>query len=535
MYKLMLVDDEDIVRHQVMGKIDWKQYGFEIVCEAENGNVALELFEVHKPDVVITDIKMPFMDGLELSEKILEKYPYTKIIVLTGFDEFEYAKKGIDLHITNYVLKPVSSKELIKILSDVKVMIDEEIEHKRNVDRLKRHYESSYELMRNKFLEGLVMDDEENKDLQEWLDYYEIDLSGERFIVSVVQIDDAYEAGSDLSDSELKKIALLDVIKEADETFGLGAYFLSRNEVVILSAFKETDSKVFVAGHLDKLEKVRQATEKFLPFTVTIGCGHVSNHITRLYKSMASARNACDYKLTVGSNQVIYIGDMERSSEAAFELNESDQRQLRRILKTGASEEYNKYIEEAFHQLSQLEGDSHQVYMIEFFTLLIRTAKELDTDTNDLIFGDPELPKLLDQSVGLSFKKHKYMHYGKVIMDNAASTRQSTTSGLVERAMAYCDENYKDWELNIEKISAYLHYSPNYFSSMFKKETGTGFMNYLASYRIEKAKELLGTTDMKNFEIAMEVGFSSANYFSFTFKKLVDMSPSGYRKFLKED
>lgn len=529
MYKLMLVDDEDIIRHQVINKIDWQQYGFEIVCEAENGSEALELFELHKPDVVITDIKMPFMNGLELSETILKKYPYTKIIILTGFDEFEYAKKGIDLHITNYVLKPVSSRELIKILQEVKETIDQEIENKRNIARLKRHYESSYELMRNKFLEGLL-DSEPTPDLKEWLDYYEIDLSGERFIVSVIQIDDAYEASSDLNSLELKKIALLDVIREADETFGLGPYFLTKNEVVIIAGAKGEDRKAIATEFIDKLEKVRQATEKFLPYTVTIGCGHVCNSINNLYKSMRSARNACDYKLSIGSNQVIFIGDLERSSEGSFELNESDQRQIRRMLKTGAMEDYTAYIEGVFHQLSQLEGDSYQMYLIELFTLLTRTTKELDIDTSQQFLADPEMLKLFDPAEGLTFKQHKLLHFGKSIMEKAASSRQTTNSSLVDRAMTYVEENYRDWELNIEKISAFLHYSPNYFSSMFKKETGKAFMNYLAEYRIDKAKHLLETTDMKNFEIAMEVGFSSANYFSFSFKKVVELSPSGYRK-----
>ncbi len=534
MYKLMLVDDEDIVRHQVINKIDWQQYGFEIVCEAENGSEALELFELHKPDVVITDIKMPFMNGLELSEAILSKYPFTKIIVLTGFDEFEYAKKGIDLHIMNYILKPISSKELIKILEEVKSRIDEEIELKRNVDRLKRHYERSYELMRNKFLESLVFDDELENDASEWLKYYEINLEGDAYLVSVVQIDRVYENRSQISDIELKKIALLDVIQEADETFGLGTYFLTKNEVVIITGSDPSQAKSFVSNHMDKLEKVRQATEKFLPFTVTIGCGHVCHDLNHLYQSMRGARNACDYKLSIGTNQVIYIGDLERTNITDMELGETDQRQLRRMLKTGASEEYNLFIEETFNKLSQLESDHYQMYLLELFSVLTRSSKEVDIDANELFFKDPELLKLLDQSEGLTFKQHKFIEFGNAIMNQATNTRMTTNSGLVDRAMAYVDENYKDWELNIEKISAHLHYSPNYFSSMFKKETSTAFMNYLANYRIEKAKELLSSTDMKNFEIAMEVGFSSANYFSFCFKKVVDLSPTGYKKSLSE-
>ena len=355
MYKLMLVDDEDIVRHQVIKKIDWASYGFEIVCEAENGNEAFELFEIHRPDVVISDIKMPFMDGLELSEKILEKYPFTKIIILTGFDDFEYAKKGIDLHITNYVLKPVSSKELVRILQEVKAMIDEEIEHKQNLARLKRHYEQSYEQMRSGFLKGLVSGSESNGDLNEWLAYYEINLPGDCYMVTMVQIDRAGEVSrTHMQDLEYDRIALFDLVKELDGQFHLGEYYLENGGVCLLTSGTLAHQGVFVHKHMEKMEKVRQAVERFLPYSVTIGCGHVVRSLDGLPHSRRSAGSACDYKLSMGGNQVIYINDLEKS-DMEYEFGEAQKRTLKRVLKGGTEEEFAHLIEEIFESLLQAD------------------------------------------------------------------------------------------------------------------------------------------------------------------------------------
>lgn len=532
MYKLMLVDDEDIVRHQVINKIDWAAYGFEIVCEAENGREALELFELYEPDVIITDIKMPFMDGLELSEAILRDYPYTKIIVLTGFDEFEYAKKGIDLHITNYVLKPVSSKELIKILEEVKEKIDEEIEHKQNVDRLKRHYERSYDVMRHRFMESLLQDRIEEDQVKDWLDYYEIPMKGQRFQVCQIQIDreSSRQTLVKPEDLEYEKIALLDLVYEVDQLFQIGTYFLSNDDVIVMQSFEEEDEQVIANLQMSKLEKLRQACEKFLPFTITIGCGHIIDNLKDLSKSKLSAGNASDYKLAIGANQVIYINDLEQIEQQEFEFSESDQRALRRMIKTGNQGEYNEYVDNSFNLLSQSDESNHTKYVLELFTFLATVAKELGVSVDEVVTKDESILRMLQPNEPLEFKMNKVKAYGRILMEGLTSKREQSTSTLVQEAKKFAETHYKDWEINIEQISEYLHYSPNYFSSMFKKETGIAFMNYLSSLRIEKAKELLVTTDMKNFEIAMEVGFSSANYFSFCFKKEVTLSPTNYRK-----
>lgn len=533
MYKLMMVDDEDTVRKRVINSIDFGDFGFELVCEAENGTEGYDLFLQHKPDVVITDIKMPFMDGLELAEKILADYPYTKIIVLTGFDEFEYAKKSVDLHILKYILKPVSMSELVEILKETRQVIDEEIEERRSLERLKDHYDQSFPLMRQQFLEGLIQGEYTKETIEKWLVYYKVDVSGKQFAVSVVQIDDFYadKIVKRSSEIELRKIALLDMVAEITARYDLGDYFLYNDYVVIISSCEHDDEQAFLNDISSTLDKLRQGINRFQDFTVTIGIGYVTDDQTILRASYESAMNAQDYKLALGQNQVIYIKDMEPNNQISLEFGDVEETTVRRLLKTGSTEEYSAYLNKLFEGViaTGRNNDDMQVFIMELLTTHLRVAKETGAVLEP---GDEvaDIHQVLLQLENMHLVKTTIEAYGLNIIQSVSTSRKDTTKSLVADAKDYVRNNFMDFELTVEGVSAKLHYSPNYFSSVFKKETGTAFMKYLLDIRLEKAKDLLASTDLKNFEIAVEVGFSSANYFSYCFKKELGISPSQYKK-----
>ena len=529
----MMVDDEDTVRKRVINNIDFSEFGMELVCEAENGSEAYEMFLAHEPDVVITDIKMPFMDGLELSEKILNDYPYTKIIILTGFDEFEFAKKSIEIHIMKYILKPVSMKELVKILRDTKEKIDEEIDERRSLERLKEHYDQSFPLMRQKFLEGLIQGEYTDETINKWLLYYHVPIEGNMFNVSVVQIDGFYadKIVKRSSEIELRKIALLDMVNEISRRYEIGAYFLYNDYVVIINSMETKDEQEFLQRTISTMDKLRQGIGRFLDFTVTIGIGYVIKDKTQMKSSYKSAMNAQDYKLALGQNQVIYINDMEPNNMMSLDFSDLEESTIKRLLKTGSKEKYTTYINKLFEKMvvNIQKSDDMRIYILELVTTHMKTAKETGCaiNTND---EGTDLNEILEHIENINFVKSTILINGYKIIEGVSSTRVDSSKSLAAEAMKYVKLNYTNWELNVESISAYLHYSPNYFSSVFKKETGIAFMKYLLDIRLEKAKELLQTTNMKNFEIAVEIGFSSANYFSFCFKKELGISPSQFKK-----
>lgn len=189
MYKLILAEDEEDVREGIIAQIDWEQYGFEVVEQAENGREAAEAVDRHMPDVVVTDIQMPFMNGLQLAEWIRSRHPNTKIIILTGFDEFEYAQKAIKLQIDEYILKPFSSQELIDVLLKVRTAIEAEIAEKENIYVLSEHYRKSLPVLREQFLSSLVSRRLPLQEISDKSSEYSIDLAGRQFQASVISID----------------------------------------------------------------------------------------------------------------------------------------------------------------------------------------------------------------------------------------------------------------------------------------------------------------------------------------------------------
>lgn len=534
MYRLMLVDDEYAVRKQVVDKIDWSQYDIEIVCEAENGNEAIELFEQFLPDIVITDIKMPFLNGLELSEKILEKYPYTKIIVLTGFDEFEYAKKSVDLHIMNYVLKPISAKSLIAILEEVKNKLDQEIENKRSMERLRDYYEKSYALLRDKFLEDFVKGAYDDDEIEEWLEYYQIKLLGNSFLVSIVQIDNYFSQRKEIDskESEFKKLALLQFIEEINEKEQLGISFLCNNQVVIISHGYFPNENEFLNIITKKLDMIRQGIERYQKFTITIAIGHIGNCVLEIPSSMKSASNAYDYKLAMGNNQIIYINDLEPNKTYTVEFNDLLKKRLIRILKSGVKSEFQEYLDETFNllALNNKKSSDNQLYLFELLTQIIITAKEFGVDITKADGKELNLFQLVGENQQLDYLKSKISLLGNFLIDESANSRVALTKNLVTLVKNYIHNEFKNCELSVQELSDLLCYSPNYISAVFKKETGQAIMNYLTDFRLEVAKKFLITTEMKSIDIAMEVGFASSNYFAYCFKKQFDISPTQYRK-----
>ena len=156
LYRILLVDDEEEVRRGIIRKMEWESLGFEVAGDAENGEEALEKVEQLQPDVVITDIRMPYMDGLTLTRRIRQKYPSMRVLIFSGFDDFEYAQQAIKLNVTEYILKPVNVEELSEILTRVRENLDEEIEQRSNINSLRESYLRNQPILRELFLNDLV-------------------------------------------------------------------------------------------------------------------------------------------------------------------------------------------------------------------------------------------------------------------------------------------------------------------------------------------------------------------------------------------
>lgn len=542
MYKLILVDDEQEVREGILKKVEWEKYGFDIVGQAENGREALEIAERTDPDVVITDIKMPFMDGIRLSEELSRRFPTTKVIILTGFDEFEYAQKAVKLNVVEYVLKPVSANELVEILSRVKLLIDEEKARKEDINTLKEYYVKSLPILREKFMTTLITNKLHRSEIMEKAQSYNLDLNGNGFMVSVVSLDynlstedgehKGLNEGSGVpNEMELIKVSALNLCSEIAAKNELGIVFLQDDKIVIIAVSKQASAEQFAVNTVNTLEEIRTSAEKYLKSTVTIGIGTFCTEVNELSSSYKAALSALDYRIVLGNNRTIWIADIEPQAVEKITFDELKERALISSIKVGTEAEIGETIDNLFKEVIEIKASikDYQIYLLEILTTITKIAKNSNIDMDD-IFGNNynffvELYKFNDINEVKSWVKDIALKLSNYITKD----RQDTVKLIVRQAKDYAKENYNDSEITINKICEHLHISPTYFSLIFKRETKTTFINYLTKIRMEAAKELLRTTDKKTFEIAEKVGYSEPNYFSYSFKKNFGISPSEYR------
>lgn len=544
-YKLLMVDDEEEVRNGVLQKIDWLKYGFEIVGAAENGKEALEIAEKTFPDVVITDIKMPFMDGMQLSKIIKGKYPMTRIVVLTGFDEFYYAQKAISFNVAEYLLKPISANELINVLIKLKSQLDKEFEEKKDIDYLKDYYRKSLPVLKEKFLISLVTSVLTKEEIEEKAKSYGLNLIGNNFVVSVISIDKNSVRTSNNEESsfspsfnsvvqhekELLTFAVLNITEEIIDRYGLSIAFLNSEYIVIIGVFQETDKDAAAKKNFSITEALRQTIEKFLKTTVTIGVGIIYNEITALKRSYESALAALDYKLFMGNNRIIGIEDIEPKSVNRIIFDEAKEHALESSIKLGTVEEINSTIDMIFHGLSDSNASykDYQIYLMEILTSILKAVRNSDVSIDDIFGSNSDLYSAMYSHKSLEAVQTWFKDIAVRTMKYIAKDRQDNCTLMVGEAKNYIKKNYHDSELSINAVCDFLHISPTYFSFIFKKETKTTFVNFLTQVRLDSAKELLKTTSMKTFEIAEKIGYSDANYFSYSFKKKFGMSPSEFR------
>ncbi|WP_110932569.1 response regulator [Paenibacillus bouchesdurhonensis] len=545
MYKLILADDEADVREGLIGQIDWAGLGFIVMDTAENGKEAAELIEKHVPDVVVTDIQMPFMNGLQLSEWTRTHYPSTKIIILTGFEEFEYAQQAIRLQIDEYILKPFSAGELAAVLQKVKRHIDEELAERENVQTLTEHYRQSLPVLQSLFLSSLVSRRLPKAEIREKGRHYEMDLEGQGYMVSVVSVDslqlsepkeeESSTAGSpslrDMKDNQLQLFAVLNIADEITKREQFGRVFIHHDVVVLLSICSVQDKEHITARTLEILEEIRFSVERYLKLSITCGAGSAVMNLSDLVISYDEAQQALDYRLILGLNKVIWIHDVETRQSMPFIYDDTREKELIRCLKVGSDGELHQLLDELFSVLvdSRVSYEDFQVHLLEMLTTVIRVAKEFRVNLDQLFGDERALLGHFAKITHASEAKSWFISICVKLRSSIASERQSSYSRLVAEAKEYIEANYHDSDISINRVSKHLHISTGYFSNIFKREMKMTFVNYLLGIRMEAAQHLLRNTELKAFEIAEKVGFTDPNYFSFCFRKKFGISPKEFR------
>jgi Response regulator containing CheY-like receiver domain and AraC-type DNA-binding domain len=531
-YSVLLVDDEEDVLQIMMKKLNWEGMGFRVAGYARNGEEALETAEELHPDVVMTDIKMPYMDGLTLCKKLKAAYQNIKLIILTGFDEFEYAKEAIKAEVAEYILKPINASELGGVFERIKSTLDKELDEKRNIDKLRQYYLDSLPVLQENFYTSLLEGRIPESKICSYLQNYQINFTGTYYVVTDLHIsldnDQDNRPENGMTDLCLLGISVKKLVEEQLNPAWNFKILFYLGDIVVITAF---DHKETVTRYTDTMDKLCKMAKRMCNASVTAGIGQTCEKLSELSMSYEGAKNAVSYRIVYGNTKAINIMETDPNSNNDIPWEKPYIKQIIKQIKMGENAALRAAIDEFIHNIpaSKISLQRYRILLMELITEIYKFGNENQIEM-EKIFGEDqdicgyalqiETPKALRQWLDECCTK---------LHDLVRTKRQDSTMSFVSKAIEYVEEHYADNDLTIDMICSYLNVSAAYFSTVFKKETGKTFINYLTGYRMELAVELLETGDDKTHVIAEQVGYSDPNYFSYVFKKQYGISPSKYR------
>ncbi len=521
MYKLIFVDDEAIVRDGISTCIPWGQNGFKLTGLFEHGIQALEYMKDNPVDVVISDINMPRMDGLTLSRNIEEKYPEVMVLLLSGYDEFEYAQEAIKSKVREFLLKPITADELSSVLKSIIGELDFLRERKKQFAHMEEKLAMSFPLLKERFLYRMVSGKLDIKSIERRKGYFQwLDLKL-FYQISVISIPGNW--------NEIDRITLSEFIKTV------------LNEDEELLSNRTEDLVILLQG--DKKDELKQRSEtlakriymyssKLLKDQISTGCGEIVDNLTLLPESYRGACNAVDYSRVLGLSQILSIEDVRNRKRIAPERFSDLTSKLIEQLKSGSRTLTNGALLEVFayletHLLTALEATFYFTRLHLSFVNFVQEM-ELYIDSDDTSLYQPGNLKSMEQA------KIFFLDLLDLIENRIQQQRNIAVKSRIEKAKKIIESKKGDSQFSLQDICNEVFLSVSQFSLIFKEGTGKTFTEYLTMCRIDEAKRLLKTSDLKSYEIAEETGFTDPRYFSILFKKITAMTPMEFRRSFEE-
>jgi len=541
MIKVFLVEDEVIVRNGIKKQINWEREGMEFSGEASDGELALPMIREIKPDIIITDIRMPFMDGLQLSKLVREEMPDVKIIILSGYDEFGYAKQAINIGVTDYLLKPITSEDLLNAVLRVKNMIYEEQLMKENYEQVKNELKENQKVTFQKFFNDLVSSKLPVSKLLEKSKELNIDLVASQYNILLCKF----------YDKNRKAVVYWEDLISKNQYFynKLNEY----NNVVIFDRGSEGIA-VLVKGQDE--DNVTRETEQIIQSIKEnygasgnteyfIGVGTQVCRLSELYKCFNDASKAFAYQYMIEKNQVIYCENLtayrivqdEKIDIKDIDLNKTDKSVINRFLRTGSKSEITHFLEDYFHSLGENSMKSFlfcQYITISMYFCCITFMEELGYGVSNIVEECGDMFSMNSLQTSLKEIINYFEKVFNTVLDYRDKSSMNKYSSILNAAKEYINENYSSEDISLNSVANKVNVSTSYFSTIFRQETGRNFIEYLSEVRMEKAKELLRCSNMKSSEVGYAVGYKDPHYFSFLFRKTQGCTPEEYRMRAKQ-
>lgn len=545
MLKIFLAEDEVIVRETIKRMIPWEDLGFELVGEAADGEMALPLLIRQQPDLLITDIKMPFMDGLTLARLAKKEVPGLKVVILSGYDDFNYAKQAINIGVEDYLLKPITKNALIERLTEIRSRYEDEKTQREYYEKFHREMQAYEKNSSRDFFEALVSGSLDMMEVYKRAEKLGLDIVAESYNVLIFTMncnEDFSGQREGYSSWEAESLEML-------ERFFTGHPFamLFRSNVFsygVLIKGEKNSIRENTRICVEEIRKIFDRKEDNKEWFVAVG--ESVERLSQIQKSYHSASRAFSQRYLY-DGKVLYYEEMLAMEKKDVTNDDSEYLQkvdvnalnptiLQKFLSNGLLEETENFVQDYFYAIGQEPMES--VVFRSYVILNVRFSvlsflKELGCDTKTLEPEDTE--KILAES---GRNMESTIAYAEKLVSQAIQLRDRNSGNknrsILKTAVDFIDQHYMEEDMSLNKAANAANVSANHFSALFSQNMGQTFIEYLTSLRMDKAKEYLRCTGMRSSEIAGEVGYKDAHYFSYLFKKTQGMTPSDYRKAREE-
>lgn len=535
MYKVLIIDDESIIRKGIKNIINWKQLDCEVCADASDGIEGIELIRKYLPEIIITDIRMPGLDGLSMIKQVKSIVPNTKIIILTGYRDFDYVQEAIKCGAFDFLLKPSKIEELTAVLTRaVNEINDQKIRHM-EIDQFKVLFEQSIPILREKLLYDVIygLNTNENE-ITEKMKLFNISIRN--FVLVVMENDYDEKSNSSQYDKHLYQFGIVSSFEEIfAEKYEVLSIMLNSSRVGFIIQ-KQDRVPLDIEEVSEKCSYLQEVINNGFGFTVTIAVS--SNGVTaiELPEKLKECLGSLEYKSYMGNNSIIQYSDLNSFFRYEdYSTLDKYQKQLLESIKSGNEDLVRVSTQNIARYVTTNKININYMKNFYYTTLssinnirISVSAAELDKkheEGKDIA----SLLKLIEKSESAEELNSLLEDVAIRIAAKVNSFNNRSIKLILRKAIDYIQEHYSE-PVTLNEVAENIYVSTFYISRMFKKELGKSFVDYLNDVRIEKAKELLKDIKYKTYEVAEIVGISDPHYFSKLFKKYSGMTPSEYRE-----
>lgn len=536
MYRVLIADDEDYVRDLLVKNIRSSSLEVEVVAVADDGKAALQSALLLEPDIVVTDIAMPFMNGLELIRELSAAGLHSKYVVISGYDEFDYAKQAISLGVKDYLLKPFLPKELTEVLWKIIKELNSQKTLQQNMSLLKEQALMRAGLAREKALKGLLKNKECSRDTEGDCAQLGLELSGNFYLAGVVSLTGgSWDFGSQENVEEF-----LMLIKDGYLPPQIRMYAVSFDGVQLAAVWcadteKEADFlRLLRAG----LGKIMASLEKYYHIQFRCALGRPYENEMDLEVSYREAMAVWRGTLTA-ENPIQFYGEESGKKEEAPSSGQIREwkNQIRHAVRAGQSGEAQNLLQGLMKSYASLANKKNDYISVSVGELVYAIQNDLEQAGYDREAAEP-LSSMQDRITYGSLMDMKEMleaYIAKCCQAVAANSEETRAEAVVKQVKLLVEDHLGDGDVDLEWLAAHVHFSASYVRQIFKQHTGEGVGEYLIRKRMERAGRLLQKTNMRIQEIAEECGYDNQRYFASSFKKFYGCTPTEFKKAVEED